>query len=501
MLSLPLMAQKFKDLPNWLAYDKRDMNYPKDVYITGFSSEALKSEEDVNDAQSRLVSSARTIMNESVLTEIKSMTTSQIINTTNETYESFKQVSMSVTKLKVSDLATEFYFDPKTKNAYAFAYAPKTKIRDNYKSEMESNTLNLKILEDYARDSTAQNKIRLLNKLLEGEKYAQECGNDYAILMALDAANKATYVALLQETLEKQKIINKAIEALKQNKNLRSDEAQEFIAQSIGFQLAKDSTPIWISNFSYESSGIVSPYSDKFAMGLTEKFLDNKIKLTKNAKLINKYILKGFFWKEANYVRVNVSVLNQETGDIVAAVESGIAESFVINNGINIEPENYNQAVKNMVLFNENLVTSNGGLTVALTTNKGSENLLYEEGDTLKIYLKANKPCFVRFIYHLADGNKVLLYDNFNITSSLTNKVIEIPEYFICTDPYGVETLQLMAQTEEFAPLTIYKEYGYNFIDGNLQNILKKSRGFKPAKQEDGSAEQYMMITTMAKSW
>lgn len=501
LFMLPIIAQKSKDAPKWINYEKRSLYFPADEYIKGFSSENLNNVTELNDAQSRLTSSARTILNESVLTEIKSMTTSNLINTTHETFESLKQVSVSVSKLKLTDLVSDFYYDPKTKNAFAFAYAPKIKVRDNYKSILETNNLKLKNLLEYAEDPATQNKITLLNKLIEGEKFVQESSNAFSVLMALDGGNKAEYQPFLTDALEIQKKLSNHIAKIQQSKDLRSDETQEFIAQNIAFQLKNDSLPIWISNFSFENSGIISPYSAKFAMGLSQKMYSQKVKLTKNTKLKEKYILKGFFWNEKEHVKVNISVINMETGDIVAAVESGISKTYIENNSIKIEPENYNQAIKNLALFNENFVSSNGGLTVSLATNKGSENLLFEENDTLKMYIKANRPCFVRFIYHLADGQKALLYDNYHITASQTNKVIEIPQYFVCTDPYGVETLQVIAQTEEFANLEIHEQYGYKFIDGNLQNVLKKSRGFKAVKPEDGSAEQFMMMTTMPKTW
>lgn len=504
-LILPTMAQKNKTVPNWVSYDKRDLYYPSDEYIKGFSSENLQSVAELNEAQARLASSARTILNESVLTEIKSMTTSSLVSKTSNksavTQEEFNQVSVSVSKLKLTDLASDFYFDEKTKNAYAFAYAPRAKVVESYVAVMEENIMLLKNLEAYAKDSTVQNKINLLNKLTVGGVYLQELSNAYGVLIALDGANKSDYQTILLEAMEIQKILEHCIERIQNSKELNAEEAQEFIAQNLAFQLDSNATPLWVANFTFENSGMISPYSDKFAMGLSQKMINSKLPITKNAKLSNKYLLQGFFWKESEYIRVNINVIDQQSGDVVAAVETGISKDFIENNSISIEPENYHQAIQNLALFNENLVTSNGGLSIDITTNKGSENLLFQENDTLKIYIRANKACYVRFIYHLADGSKVLLYDNYNITPSFTNKVIELPQYFVCTEPYGVETLQLVAQTGEFAPLEIVSQYGYDFIEGDLAKILKKTRGFKPAKEEDANAEKFLLITTMPKTW
>ena len=89
-------------------------------------------------------------------------------------------------------------------------------------------------------------------------------------------------------------------------------------------------------------------------------------------------------------------------------------------------------------------------MSIDLFTNYGKENLIFEEGDTLRLYIKANKECFVRFIYHLADGSKVLLLDNFLVERGEVNKLIKIEQEFECYPPFGTEVLQLNAQTSPF---------------------------------------------------
>ncbi len=502
MFVFPLSAQRsLQNAPRWISYEKRKAFYSDDQYIKGFVSETLKKGDDVDQAKGRLISAARTLLNESVLTEIKSITSSKIETENTETYEYFKQTSVSLTKLKISGLKTETFYDTRKRNIYAFAYAPKADVRDYYQNLIEDNNLKLKKLLETAADTLQSNKLSLLKDLSSGEVFIQSNMNAHSVLMALDAANKAKWKAYLDQTLDYKKDINNQIQKIINNKKLKAGEAQQFLVKILKLQLKDSLSPLWISNFSFENSGIVSPYSNKFAQSLTNELIKQGFRVTRNSKIPDKLILKGFFWEEKDIYRINLSVMDGKTGDVLAAVESGLDKSWVAANNFKIEPEKYNQAVKNMALFNQNLVTSNGGLTIAISTNKGTDNLLFQQDDTLKIYIKANKECYVRFIYHLADGNRVLLYDNYHITASLTNKVIELPQYFVCTEPYGVETLQLLAQTEEFKSLNIRYESGYKFIDGNLNTVLASSRGFKPVSNEDAKAEQYVMITTVPKSW
>jgi len=500
--SIDLMAQRsMVDAPKWTDYQRRNAFYSDNEYLKGFVSETLNKGDDVEQAKGRLISAARTLLNESVLTEIKSITSSKIITENTETYEYFKQTSLSLTKLKISGLKTESYYDKRKRNLYVFAYAPKADVRDYYQNSIEDNLLNLKKLWESAQDSSNVDKLQLIRQLGEAQVFIQANMDAHKVLMALDPSNKAKWQGYLVKTLDYKKNISSKIQKITNNKKLKAIEAQKFLAKLIRLQLDSIDNPVWISNFSYENSGIVSPYSDRFSQGLTNELVKQGVKTTRNSKNEDKLILKGFFWNEKDIFRINISIVDSKTGDILAAVESGLDKKWVKENNINIEPENYNQAVKNLVLFNENFVASNGGLIVNLTTNKGSENLLFQQDDTLKLYIKANKECYIRFIYHLADGQKVLLYDNYYIAPSLTNKVIDFPQYFVCTDPYGVETLQLVAQTEEFKKLNTRHQYGYNFIEDDLNKVLSSTRGFKPAKNEDAKAEQFIIITTVPKSW
>jgi hypothetical protein len=81
------------------------------------------------------------------------------------------------------------------------------------------------------------------------------------------------------------------------------------------------------------------------------------------------------------------------------------------------------------------------------------------------------------------------------------NKVYQLPDEFICAEPFGAELLQVNAQTEKFEPLVTKMQYGYNFITDDIGEIIKKNRGFKKLDNDKVlKAENRMIITTMGKS-
>ena len=115
----------------------------------------------------------------------------------------------------------------------------------------------------------------------------------------------------------------------------------------------------------------------------------------------------------------------------------------------------------------------------------------------MKAYVRVNMPSYVRFIYHLADGNRTLLLDNYYIDESKVNMVYQIPEEFECAAPFGAEFLQAFARTEPFGSLKTTNVDGYEIINENLNEFVPRMRGFKKLKKEVQQAENLLVITTM----
>ena len=176
-------------------------------------------------------------------------------------------------------------------------------------------------------------------------------------------------------------------------------------------------------------------------------------------------------------------------------MEGAMSANLLAENNILIKPENFEEAYSELKVFTKDDVAGSQ-LIVDTWTNHGEENLIYTEGETMNVYVKVNKPCYIRFIYHTADGSKVLLLDNYYIDESKVNKVYQIPQDFECTSPFGVETLQINAQTITFSPLNIKYEGDYAFITDNLEDVIAKTRGFKK-KEEVLLAEKRILITTL----
>ena len=162
-----------------------------------------------------------------------------------------------------------------------------------------------------------------------------------------------------------------------------------------------------------------------------------------------------------------------------------------------MRPENFKQAYSDRMEFLKDEVIS-GGLFLEIWTNKGNENLIYTEDEILTVNVRVNMPSYIRFIYHLADGSRNLLLDNYYIDQSKINRVYPIPQTFICASPFGAEFLQIFAQTGKFEKLDTKTINGYAILKEDLAKMLTKTRGFKKNKPELMQTENRLIITTMA---
>ena len=503
--SIILFAQQ----PLWTKYLTRVENYPEQTYIIGFSSEINYSNSDINELIDRCKENAKKELIESIKVSIKSVTVSGISNINTgidqETVEYLKHSSVSYSNMEVSNLKSETYYNKRKKTAYAFMYVKKLKLETFYKqkvisivSEIEQN---LKFALD-AKSSNLEQKSYL--KLLETLSKFREVEEAQTILVALGAGDensiKRKKVVSLKSKIDKE--INLQSSSIK---NTVSDLAF-FISQSFKLQKSKIEGDVSLSVFSYQDTKIGSPFSKILFDNLEQKLISNSkynvLNVNEfNGNVINKnidYIITGNYWEESNFVKVIAVLRNFKTGKAVASVESRLSKDYFTKSNIAYLPENFVNANSKISDFSKDEVVG-GDLNLEVWTSKGNENLLFQEDEKLSLYIRVNKKCYVRFIYHLADGSSVLLLDDYYIGTDKVNKVYKLPEDFICAEPFGAEVLQVNAQTEKFPPIVTKKEYGYDFITENLETVIRKNRGFKKDNDEVMKAENRLIITTMGK--
>jgi len=135
-------------------------------------------------------------------------------------------------------------------------------------------------------------------------------------------------------------------------------------------------------------------------------------------------------------------------------------------------------------------------LSINCKTDKGDKNLIYKEGETMRLYVKVNRPCHLRVFYRLADGQIILFENDRQISNSEVERFIEIGDGFEASPPFGDEQLYAFVQNSPFKALQTKEDTGYNFVTEGLPETLMKTKAFK---KKEIFAETTLQIVTKNK--
>jgi hypothetical protein len=272
-----------------------------------------------------------------------------------------------------------------------------------------------------------------------------------------------------------------------------------------------------VTPFTYQDTRMGSPFARYFKQALEGKAVEvgqwNVVQQTSDfqpktgnvAKEFAQasgasYVLSGTYWELPQGVKVQATLRNVADSKLVASVDQTVPASVVQSSNQNLKPQNFKEAFADQRDFKTGEVVGSG-LNLEVWTNKGTDNLIFTKGERMTVYVRVNLPCYIRFIYHLASGERTLLLDSYYIDASKVNKVCQIPPggEFECDAPYGSEVLQVFARTEDFEPVATVEKDGYKYLQEDLKKFLVATRGFKAVKQAVMQTEQRITITSMEK--
>jgi Domain of unknown function (DUF4384) len=166
------------------------------------------------------------------------------------------------------------------------------------------------------------------------------------------------------------------------------------------------------------------------------------------------FVLSGTFFLTDEDLRVFLKLARASDG--AEKAETGFKiDRRSLPVGIDMAPPSQTEAAKASLasLLQEG---SNTGLKVAVFPDRGKGGG-YRDGEQMVIVVKANKDCFVKVFMTTADGKTVLVFPNkYDLSNRLVaGKARLLGEEgdrfkFNITKPYGLETLKVIASTEQF---------------------------------------------------
>lgn len=295
------------------------------------------------------------------------------------------------------------------------------------------------------------------------------------------------------------------LHVMKYEKPHNISEFSKWLSFMMKFQFSNTQDMINLMNFTYQDTRMASQFSKKLTNILEQKLSANagyKITTKQYLPFVDdkpfKYTISGTYWEEGNNLKMVTVLKDARNQKTIASAENTIPKFVLEKNAVAYKPDNFEKALKDQRIFKTDEIVPSD-LNVEIWANKGNENLIYTENDTLALYVRANNKCYLRLIYYLADGSKVLMMDNYYVSPEKVNKIIKLPDEFVCAEPFGAETMVLNAQSEPFVPLMTKEQYGYTFILDDTKQVVMNTRGFKKLNtgKELQKAEQRLLFTTM----
>lgn len=526
-LFLTLTVVQAKDAPDWVKNFGKSRKYPEIRYLVGFGSAVGKGPEASQIAQDN----ARADISRKIVVKVESL----FATVTEEKNKRFSQYASSITQsstvIQLMGLQTEVYVDDNRRNpaTYVLAYISRTKLVSIYKEKSSKLRDEIKriiaaALEDEKNSKTeeAVTKYLSLYPLYEELKEAETILVVAKQLSSLDSAFDE--LAKIDETKTEKKptlmsqaeVSNRIGQLLRQSMKSVDD-----VARTVVFQIAKHVKEpegrVLVTPFTYQDTKMSSTFAWYFRQALETEFgqigkwsavnqtRDFKPKSTQITRDLAKasgaeWLLSGTYWEQEEKIKLLTNLRDINTGKPLAGASVVFDKELLKSASLGFKPLNFNSALMEQQAFAEGEFQS-GQLQVEVWTNKGSENLLLTEGETMNVNVRVNRESHIRLLYILADGRRTLLYDDYFIGQSMVNRVVKVPEEFVCVPPFGAEMLICLASTAPFEKVETVKEGGYLFLKEVPPKVAaKKLRGFqKKEKTESYQAETKIVITTMKK--
>jgi hypothetical protein len=539
--------------PDWVETFGYSPDRPAKSYLTGFGTSAGKDSDALQVAQDN----ARANVSRTIVVDIKSLLHTFREEINRKYSQHLSSITQSSTALKLMGLNTETYVDNRPPTAYALAYVSKAdlgRIYSDRRSKLRDEIIRI-IADAQAAEQNSRN-MEAATKYLSLYPLYEELQEAETILLVVGwsegqptpedrlARIEDAFAELYRELGESPpssdeeplmswtKVANKVDELL-----LQSPKTVDDVARSVLIQLSKQvgdlNGQLMITPFTYQDTKMTSRFARYFRaafekqMGLmrnlnwnavseAQDFRPKSVQITRDLAKDSgaQWLFSGTYWEQGEKIKLMATLRDVDTGKILAGADvlfdAGILESA----GLSPKPENFQQALIEQKAFAEGEIVS-GQLQIDVWTNKGDQNLLFTEGEIMKVYVRVNRTAYIRLLYILADGRRTLLpvdpdtsklHDNYYIDQSRVNHAVQIPAEFECTSPFGAEMLVVIARTRPFEPLDTVELNGHYFLVADSpKDAAAKARGIRGMKlrkqkpEDIQQTEAKIVITTMEK--
>jgi len=213
-------------------------------------------------------------------------------------------------------------------------------------------------------------------------------------------------------------------------------------------------------------------------------------------------VLMGKCWDESDSLAIRLELIDRQQ-TALAVAETRFDKDDIPANWP-LLPENFTEVKKTIIDWNDK--PSSSKLEVQLWVDR-LDGAVYQKGEKMTAYVRANRDCYLYLFYHDAAGNDLLilpnrLRPNHQIAGG---KVYEIPSQadqfdFTIVAPFGAEILKAFASSQPLPELA-GKEIsgGIKKLKLSAADLAKTLRGVALTAREVERAEASCVVTTVEK--
>jgi len=485
-----LLAISFVSLsqnrPLWTDHQTRDQVFPPDQYYIGFNSSDFKKGDDMPSVTHYVESLARNELSEVLY---------QSINSAAQIRGDYPKSSFTRTTMEGCGMETQSYLDVKEGVAFGIASVPirsmKTYFYKKLSDEMDDIESKIAVADRISNKGAAYARfMELLDEL-------DHINSDRLLMKNLGVSND---VALMTDKWEGYKnFVEDRAEELRNVKEITLEEAAFFMIEKLVSEQNLEDLIIRLQPVTFKSTEIATEFSLRFNQLLSYDLLKKGVKVRTGNALDATKVLAGTYWPRVDKVQVSMDLVEDFGDGMDLTIASGavyVPIAALDDENLQYEVVTSNRAMqKNTLLMNR---ITNGGMDAEVSTQKGSEALVFKEGEKLELFIEVNRPSYVRLMNVWSDDQQLLLLDNYYIDEDNINKKIPLPLEWVTACPCGTEYIQLFARSEPFEYLEVETEDGFDFITEPLEDTVNKSRGYNMVKKPGSYiAESTIVVTTL----
>lgn len=515
-----LSALAREEMPPWVATHGGSTGFPGSLFLTGFGMSSddkrVPMEEKVTYAKNMALGCLASGLRVEISSEKVVNSFSSIVNGNEEMLDEFKARVVAKSELNIDGVQFRQYSDEKGKRAFALAYLDKEAAVLHYRNKFKGKIGKLVSLQQEGnshltkKDTARAREVYLTCEQVIGE--LEEIIQLQELLGDSGAIADEDMKAMLDVRTQSVELWDKTVESI------------EAAAVQLAIKLARQQLKegrVQVNALMLDASHQYSQFSNQFRSILENEIrnhtvlkpmLAGEMDFTPESSNVARqtvvangadYLLSGTYFIKAEEIHLYIRLSDVQTSELVATASVKMNKTAV--GDLNLQPRNYVQALIDRKVFNQDEIIG-GSLNLEVWTNKGTEGLVIEEDQAIKLFVRVNQVCYVRFIYHLCNGARIIpekQFMNYYIDASKVNRVVELPEEFVVCAPFGTEIMQFFASTDMLPDVgivtSVFDGEEYEVISDELAESNVRYRGIKKKKKDVEVTEKRISLTTVSK--